>query len=218
MITEICSSHEGPSLFCFRESKSVYFTMYRDRSLMKMQHYLRSEPGVYYQDLYPLVCLLPRYANEGKTVADMLPMWHASEDNEPHRDEDHHFAMPSSPMNQVDSTVLSKESTQSTKDTPSTHWMFSLRRKNKTVFDPEQVLPTVHAHRPLKPSRNPPSTGLFDYFPFLSIFKAIAKPFKKNKTPVDSTGKSNRSRLGRKRKPLPCDSNVPVEISLFLSK
>jgi hypothetical protein len=38
-----------------------------------LKHFLREEPGVYYQDLYPLVCFLPRYATHGTTPADMLP-------------------------------------------------------------------------------------------------------------------------------------------------
>ena len=43
---------------------------------------LRGEPGVYYEDLYPLVCFLPRYAThdpEVATEADMLPIWKGSE-------------------------------------------------------------------------------------------------------------------------------------------
>ena len=42
---------------------------------------LRGEPGVYYEDLYPLVCFLPRYSTHAPEVAceeDMLPMWKAS--------------------------------------------------------------------------------------------------------------------------------------------
>jgi len=44
-----------------------------------VKHLLRGEPGVYYEDLYPLVCFLPRYASEMPSDADMLPLWKASE-------------------------------------------------------------------------------------------------------------------------------------------
>jgi hypothetical protein len=183
---------------------------------VSVKHYLRSEPGVYYQDLYPLICFLPRYAAGGQTEADMLPMWHASEDGTHPYDHSLHSAMPPAMNIQAKSTWGSKESTDSSKE--STSWLSSLRRHHKHDFDPERVLPTVHVHRPLKPSRNPPSTGLFDYFPFLRIFKVIAKAFRSNgSNPQVESPNSNRSRLGRKRKPLPCDSNVPVEVSLFLS-
>jgi len=49
-----------------------------------VKHFLRGEAGVYYEDLYPLISLLPRYANTvgPKTDADMLPLWAASEDEE----------------------------------------------------------------------------------------------------------------------------------------
>jgi len=49
-----------------------------------VKHFLRGETGVYFEDLYPLICLLPRYANAvgPKTDADMLPLWAASEDEE----------------------------------------------------------------------------------------------------------------------------------------
>jgi putative membrane protein len=49
---------------------------------LRTQHLLRGEPGIYYEDLYPLVCFLPRYSTttlQVPTDADMLPLWKASE-------------------------------------------------------------------------------------------------------------------------------------------
>lgn len=170
-----------------------------------IKHYLRGEPGVYYQDLYPLVCFLPRYAPGGQSDADMLPMWHASEDGE--------FPIQHQPQlgagyrNDSMNTL-----TSSYKEEPSHSFMGSVRKHK--VFDPEKVLPVVEVHRPLKSSRNPPPVGFTDYFPFLKIFKYIAKPFRKSPGSQDVNMREVLG--GKRRKPKPCDSNVPIELSLFL--
>lgn len=136
------------------------------------QHYLRGESGVYYQDLYPLICFLPRYANGGSTERDLLPMWHASEDGE--------YPLEHNPQRAAGTRSNSSHTMDSNyKEETSSTFFGSLRKHNK-VFDPEKVLPVVDVHRPLKPSRNPPRAGFTDYFPFLKIFKLIAKPFRKS--------------------------------------
>jgi ion channel-forming bestrophin family protein len=176
------------TLECIIEKKSMINLV--QALSVSIKHYLRGETGVYYDDLYPLVCFLPRYADGGRTEADLLPMWHASEDGE--------YPMMHEPRAGSRSN--------------STNTLTSSYRKNKN-FDPEKVLPIVEVHRPLKPSQNPPHTGFTDYFPFLKIFKLIAKPFRKS---AGSQDVDMRAVLGKKRKPRACDSNVPVEISLFL--
>jgi len=182
-------------LECIIEKKSMINLV--QALSVSIKHYLRGEPGVYYQDLYPLVCFLPRYASGGRTAADLLPLWHASEDAE--------FPMEHDISRGAGSRSNSTNTLSSNKEASSL-------RKQK-VFDPEQVLPVVEVHRPLKASRNPPHTGFTDYFPFLKIFKLIAKPFRSSARSQDV---DMRSALGKKRKPKPCDSNVPVEISLYL--
>jgi len=184
-------------LECIIEKKSMINLV--QALSVSIKHYLRGESGVYYQDLYPLVSFLPRYASGGRTEADMLPLWHASEDGQ----------YPIEHTSHPGAGTRSNSSTWSTKETPHSG-VFGSLRKHKT-FDPEKVLPVVEVHRPLKPSKNPPRIGFTDYFLFLKIFKLIAKPFRKNGQDVDM-----RSVLGKKHKPKPCDSNVPVEISLFL--
>lgn len=170
---------------------------------VSIKHYLRGESGVYYQDLYPLICFLPRYAGGSRTEADMLPMWHASEDGEhPFNHEHDHIPRDvQSPYN----TLVGKS-----EDGESIGFFGSLSKKKRT-FDPEQVLPTVHVHRPLKPSRNPPPTTVYDYVPFLRVWKILLKPFRTKKEHIGM-----RSLLRRKAKPQLGDSNVPIEISLFL--
>ncbi|KAI5888298.1 UPF0187-domain-containing protein [Schizophyllum commune H4-8] len=46
-----------------------------------VKHQLRGEPGIYYQDLYPLLCFLPRYASTSHTSDDLNPLWWASEED-----------------------------------------------------------------------------------------------------------------------------------------
>lgn len=98
-------------------------------------------------------------------------------------------------------------------------WYNSLRKNGKKRFDPESALPDLPSEQPLRPARNPPTTNLYDYLPFLRIFKPIVKFFKRriyNLThEEEETG--HRSFSGRKIRPNMADSNVPVEITLFLS-
>ncbi|KAK7031298.1 hypothetical protein VNI00_013553 [Paramarasmius palmivorus] len=179
---------------------------------VSVKHYLRGESGVYYQDLYPLICFLPRYTGGSRTDADMLPMWHASEDGEHPYDHSEQPAHPRSSSTMSEPIpILEKRPGNSRANS-----IFStLGRKKRHSFDPEKVLPTVHVHRPLKPARNPPETTIFDYFPFLRVFKMIAKLFRKRRESDESIGWRGLLRRRYKHAALG-DSNVPVEISLFL--
>lgn len=169
---------------------------------VSLKHFLRGENGVYYQDLYPLISFLPRYGTVStRTDADLLPLWQASEDGEHPYDHDHSNSPTAAPT----------RSTTATEDPNAKGSWFSSRGRNKTIFDLEKTLPTVHSHRPLKPARNPPKGSFYDYVPFLLIFKPITDLFKTKKSTV------RRDALGRKIKPQLGDSNVPLEITLFLS-
>jgi hypothetical protein len=136
----------------------------------------------------------------------MLPLWQASEDGE------HPFDHAGSTRSvATDDTAIGKEDPKATNS-----WMpFGQRVRRVKTFDPEKALACVQAHRPLKPSRNPPKTSIYDFLPFLMIFKPITRLFRKKKPEDDQ---SNRNALGRKRKPVLGDSNVPLEITLVLSK
>ncbi|TEB32551.1 UPF0187-domain-containing protein [Coprinellus micaceus] len=43
---------------------------------VSVKHLLRDEPGVFYEDLYPSVAFLPKYATGTRRAADILPVWH----------------------------------------------------------------------------------------------------------------------------------------------
>lgn len=104
-------------------------------------------------------------------------------------------------------------------ETQNEKWYSSLRKDGKKRFDPESALPDLPSEQPLRPARNPPTTNLYDYIPFLRIFKPIVKFVKKrfNKLTHDEEEGGHRSFSGRKIRPSMTDSNIPVEITLFLS-
>ena len=92
--------------------------------------------------------------------------------------------------------------------------------KKARKFDPEMALPVVYSEHPLQPARNPPKESIFDYLPFLRIFKIIAAPFRRSKPKPElptSASAATRSFTGKRLKPEAVDSNVPLEITLFLS-
>ncbi|KAJ7897705.1 Bestrophin, RFP-TM, chloride channel-domain-containing protein [Mycena olivaceomarginata] len=157
---------------------------------VSVKHFLREEPGVYYQDLYPLICFLPRYATHGTTPADMLPqnmlpLWQASE----HADYPLHAAVP-----------------------PSQQRSFSESGKQEASFSSNDRTdaPTLHvqSHRPLGPARSPPETGFFDYFPVFRIFAWMFSTCSR---------RLRRKSHKKKRKGPLAESNVPLEITIYLS-
>lgn len=190
---------------------------------VSVKHLLRGESGVYYADLYPLVSFLPRYANaDDMSEDDMLPLWKAS-------DMDHktHHTIRTSSFNE---STLNGETLRRTHSDPATDgtdekgemgegWANSLRKKSRRrTFDPEQALPVLPSEQPLAPARNPPESTIYDYLPFLRIFKLMTKPFRRSKQETPESPSVQRTTfLGKKIRPEAADSNVPLEVTLFLS-
>jgi predicted membrane chloride channel (bestrophin family) len=185
---------------------------------VSVKHLLRGEGGIYYQDLYPLICVLPRYAThppEMQTNADMLPLWRAELDDDLLQSDQ---SNESTFVHKSRAATIATETLGTEKDP---NWLNSLKfarsASHKRKFDPERALPVVNTDRPLKPARNPPVATIFDYIPFLLIFKhfwhLLRKLFRR-KPRLQST--SRRTLLGKKIKPQTVESNVPLEIMLFL--
>ncbi|KAG8688935.1 hypothetical protein FRC11_004486, partial [Ceratobasidium sp. 423] len=158
---------------------------------VSVKHYLRGEPGIYYQDLYPLIAFLPQYAvqNAPTDSSEKLPLW--SDDANAGG---HHLP----------------------RDPNSSEGGFK-RKKGKT-FDPEQALPDVspdHVH--LAPARNPPPTTFFDYFPILMPVKTVYKLIKRifvRRPDDESLEDGERSAWTGKKKHRPVvESIVPLEIA-----
>ncbi|KAF9041949.1 UPF0187-domain-containing protein [Hymenopellis radicata] len=180
-----------------------------------IKHFLRGEDGVYYQDLYPLISVLPRYSSCSKDHIDMLPLWQASEDGEHPYDHALH-SVRSAPEASKDEGSAS--GTNSPAPTTTSSWFGSKRMSRlprAKTFDPEKALADIQVHRPLKPARNPPSSSLFDYIPFLLVFKWMWKKATGVKASV--LNGSNRNALGHKIQSSTSDSNVPLEITIYLS-
>jgi putative membrane protein len=181
-----------------------------------VKHMLRGEPGVYYEDLYPLVCFLPRYAAPVGTAVnqgDLMPMWRASELTAEPAD----GKLPplsrdpsSASIPQLRSGSPASQGGQTEKGT-----LFGTIRKPTKTFDPEAVLPVIESDRPLRPAQNPPKTHLYDFIPFLRLFSVIRRMFKKTASKEYATRK--RSLLGHKKYVQHVESNVPLEICMFLS-
>jgi putative membrane protein len=171
---------------------------------------LRNEPGIYYEDLYPLIAFLPRYAyaSDGTDANDLLPLWQASHNKNV------------APLKRVETRTSSL--TTSLEDVDDKTWSISYRPRGYHEFYPEKVLPVVYTDHPLRPSRVPPATGFFDYFPILRPIKRIRRYFKPNRVESDEDEKfiESRSRdwdyLVRKRMG-PVDSNVPLQIMLYIN-
>ncbi|KAJ6565356.1 Bestrophin, RFP-TM, chloride channel-domain-containing protein [Mycena sp. CBHHK59/15] len=197
-------------ILCIPES--VFILLQVQAFSVSVKHFLRAEPGVYYQDLYPLICFLPRYANPNgpATAANMLPLWQASEDEEYPL----HAASPQ-PQRSASEPSLPSHSGESHK-TGERGWLRSLSRERgpglqrAKTFDPEKALADVQSHRPLRPARNPPETTFLDYFTILRVFPWMFSLFRK-------TVRMNRKSRRNKKKPELVESNVPLEITIYLS-
>ncbi|KAJ7207208.1 Bestrophin, RFP-TM, chloride channel-domain-containing protein [Mycena pura] len=182
---------------------------------VSVKHFLRGETGIYYDDLYPLICMLPRYANSvgPKTDADMLPLWAASEEEEFPL----HNARPPPPSRSATGDPQSHTAASSLNDDTKSQgsWFRSMTGRRtmsrSNSVDPEKALADIQSHRPLKPARNPPEASFYDYFPFLRIFSVFTRCFRrKNKHTL-------RDAMGRKIKPSFTESNVPLEITIYLN-
>lgn len=186
---------------------------------------LRAEPGIYYEDLYPLVCFLPKYAYQPTGQMDLLPLWQASLSH----GIDGTTPKPVHPR----SSTMPPPSTQTghyfdEAAAEKSYWYKSHRNKRRGSFDPEKVLPEVVSEYPLKPARNPPNRGFFDYFtilrPLRSFAKFLRRKVRKGTKPMELLNEErapltpeSSAPSKRERRANPMDSNVPMEIALYLS-
>ncbi|KAG8863768.1 hypothetical protein FRB96_007605 [Tulasnella sp. 330] len=164
---------------------------------VSVKHYLRSEPGIFYEDLYPLVSFLPQNIHGNHSVPTPRE---SSEDSEEKGNDEMSLPMWNDSRN---NTLTSKH---------------PKKRSRKGTFDPEGVLPHIASAVPLRPARNPPSEHVTDLIPFLVVFKPFGDLFRKMIGKVRHERDSGtRDWFGKKKDLTPIDSNVPLEISLFLS-
>ncbi|KAH9477633.1 UPF0187 protein [Psilocybe cubensis] len=154
---------------------------------VSVKHFLRDEPGVYYEDLYPLICFLPKYPSGMEGVeSEKLPLWQEEESV------NHRHA--NAPVTELGADSSSRAST---------------RRGSSGVSDPEKAFPDVASDRPLKPARNPPETSILDYIPLLRFFKWVVRKVTRSARP--------KGRGKKRRQNEYVESHIPLEIILTLS-
>ncbi|GJJ10085.1 hypothetical protein Clacol_004311 [Clathrus columnatus] len=167
---------------------------------VSVKHFLRGEPGIYYQDLYPLIAFLPRHYVDSAdpTHHDTLPMW-----------ADHEKLV---------------ETARSTPSTLSHHHSHKKSKPRSDYFDPEKALPHVVSEIPLQPARNPPHATIYDHVPLLIVFKPfilipkwLYKRYLRRNEHIDiEADTGSRTLTGKKKAPSPITSNIPLEITLYL--
>ncbi|KDR72688.1 hypothetical protein GALMADRAFT_73850 [Galerina marginata CBS 339.88] len=186
-------------LQCVIEKKSVINLI--QAWSVSVKHLLRGEQGVYYEDLYPLISFLPRYANQspqtGVDEAERLPLWHLPEgfggftpkvipDAEPKIDHEREKT-----LGDVSSGA-------------------SGSRKRSNSFNPEALLPQLESEIPLRPARNPPQLSMYDHIPLLRLFRWFFR--------VVTRTKPSEVRVRRRKAYADVvESIIPLEISLVLS-
>jgi ion channel-forming bestrophin family protein len=158
--------------------------------------------------LYPLICFLPRYAVQPPAVPtkdDLLPLWNDAVDGSSVFDNP--TGVTSARSGRSTTTLSDPNNGEKTSD--GTAPRRAPPRRQKT-FDPEQVLPVFASDQPLGPARNPPEATFWDYFGFLRVFRPVIRLIRGRKT-------GDLTVSGRKKKKMDVESNVPLEITLFLS-
>lgn len=154
---------------------------------VSVKHALRGEAGIFYEDLYPLVSFLPRFAahHPGVPSHEALPVWHAP---------------PGLARRTSEIPTLVPSGSNSTPEPD--------LEKGTTV-------PSGTPEYELRPARNPPDTEIYDFLPFLVLLKPLIQPLVRYVKQSDKM-RERTDLLGRRRKVLVAEGNVPLEVSLFL--
>lgn len=165
---------------------------------------LRGEPGIYYRDLYPLVCFLPKYTSGADKGADNLhtPLWDESLQGKVRR------------------PILRRTKSTGDLEQSRSEGCFQFEENEFDGFNPEEVLPQIKPEGViLRRARNRPRPTIYDYVPPLVILKPLIAIIKYpiNKLRQEDGEIPDRGIWGRKKRPAIVNSNVPFEIALYLS-
>ncbi|EJD43252.1 UPF0187-domain-containing protein [Auricularia subglabra TFB-10046 SS5] len=146
---------------------------------VSVKHFLRGEAGIYYEDLYPLVSFLPKFAQGSNGgPAEPLPVWHAP--NAPKR-------KASAPASLGSAGTLDSNS----------------------GGDLEKGLAAPECEFELRPARNPPQTTIYDAVPFLILLKPFVQPIvrlvrkaNKNDESTNLLGRKRKAQIAEGNVPL----------------
>ncbi|KJA18765.1 hypothetical protein HYPSUDRAFT_44932 [Hypholoma sublateritium FD-334 SS-4] len=186
---------------------------------VSVKHLLRGEQGAYYRDLYPLISFLPRHANgiPGTIAApdsdsELLPLWQIAEtDGFQKLRESYTPQTTGGPRKMTDATMVEKVASGSDISLQITPERNGPALTKPCSYDPEAVLPVIESEYVLKPARNPPHASLYDFFPFLRLFRWLWRH-------LSGKPRHDNART-RKRKAFSeiAESQIPLEILLVLS-
>ncbi|KDQ06409.1 hypothetical protein BOTBODRAFT_39608 [Botryobasidium botryosum FD-172 SS1] len=202
-----------------------------------VKHYLRGEGGVYYEDLYPLISFLPRYATvsaEFQSHADTLPLWHQDANALALTRTQTAPSGGATNLDRVNRALHSgggdiekgNATSMSLSDSESSMQGQGQGVMGKGFVDARSLEGEgMHrGHNPdprLMPSRNPPKTSVYDFLPILIVFKPfvslVKKTIRRRRAEFGVAPDAARSWSGKRKKPEIVQSNVPLEICLFLS-
>ncbi|KAF8629373.1 hypothetical protein AX17_005669 [Amanita inopinata Kibby_2008] len=195
---------------------------------VSVKHFLRGEQGIYYEDLYPLISFLPKFADSSPEHRhlNMLPLWSSPGPHHHH----HHQPTESKTRKRSSAPPSTGQATGSTQSPSATlavaddekvgmsktdvdvRMFTRAPRKRSGSFDPEKALPFVRSDRLLRPARNPPSGTIYDYFPLLRVLRWMGRT-------ITRRGKklANERRIRKHILADVVESNIPLEIFLYLS-
>ncbi|KAF9041460.1 Bestrophin, RFP-TM, chloride channel-domain-containing protein [Panaeolus papilionaceus] len=207
---------------------------------VSVKHLLRGEPGIHYEDLYPFVAFLPKYANDKcppgthQDPESRLPLFWKRDDD---------YNLESRPISPVTETppilnrpdlrraqyvsegtfVEGRRRANTTSDESSSSEKFSdpfpspisisisTEDENEKEPDPMSVMPQISCKENLKPHRDPPDVCVSDYFP---VFKCFVWVYHF----VICGGKPPAQKRNRRRAYADIvESDVPMQIALVLS-
>lgn len=178
---------------------------------VSVKHFLRDEQGVFYKDLYPLICFLPRYANPN-IPHEKLPLWHTHDGFE-----EPPAKLATEERSETPAGTPGVEEKSDGKSMQSWPKMSRGRRSRRSSFDPERALPRVESEQPLKPARNPPKTKVSDFIPLFRFFVWMRRKLLRRSRTEQET-ENRRKRLRKRGHGIDyVESNVPFEILLVLS-
>lgn len=180
---------------------------------VSLKHFLRGEQGIYYEDLHPLVCWLPRFSCEPPSIptkADVLPLWSETAEEDSIIETSKSPVMTPRPGASVATIPIAINMDDLEKGNGGGGGGYTRSQRKPHQYYPEAALPDITADKPLRGSRNPPETTFWDYFSMLRFLRPLIRVIQGKSTSDLTAG-------GRVKKAMNVDSNVPLEISLFLS-
>lgn len=203
--------------------------------LVALKHYLRGEAGIFYKDLYPLVCFLPKYALPNSTYIERsdldsrhAPSLHRGWSSETTVYPSTPFLTTSPETETIEiltfgpgaGLVTSPPSSRFSSYSESTPGLNPLSSTSKA--SPSTTLHNRAQYRrlvspvPLLPSRNPPPVSFLALVPFYGLFADLFNLIRGRARKVLPRRRKNKPIAG-KISGHKSGENVPLEITILLS-